>query len=613
MTTDAGLTATQVASSLPEILQTLAVFLSHQELRACVLVCQQWNEVFTPWLWRTIMEHTHSWPRILEQISPLSIRQNQVHEGDDPNTKKDERWLREIFTKHGKHVQDLYISHAALLSNISAAGNVTHLKSLTMQSLTPFRPFEEADALWELPVLKNLQPYEMLMEDQQRTIYASHMLLPVFKDVLRPLPYVVQDVFPRLFMEAQRFCLLVMANPGLESLELDSHVGNLTQFFPRDYIIKMLVSLPRLTRLINHFFHFNLQSLLERLPGIQHYEMSRHVSRYSDETTDDVVLTEPFPGLRSLGLLGLEQVPATCVLNFLEFLPGLEHLTMGALLPMSRESSDLEKSTRCKKYHRLQGFHIIHPAHTVTKELDETIAEFILPCMTFLTAITLRVLMPYTAAVLAEQCKQLESLRVMDSAYSPLPTSSDVRANAPPHNFPALLLHGCPRLKNFFATRHTIYVDKLLERLILTTIDFGFEYIKPQRIKSVETPPLSLSSGAETCEADGRVYIKGYGPTPNSLLLTLASGLDRLRSLRRLKEFGFRGSGFQRTAHVAHLLKQHPSIQRPWMTVEQQVLSCSCINKEDPASGVGDLNFKGSLSLIDSGMVHRGACLYVVP
>ncbi|KAK3848653.1 MAG: hypothetical protein J3R72DRAFT_484866 [Linnemannia gamsii] len=341
--------------------------------------------------------------------------------------------------------------------------------------------------------------------------------------------------------------------------------------------------------------------------------MSRHVSRYSDETTDDVVLTESFPGLRSLGLLDREQVPAACVLNFLEFLPGLEQLTIGALLPMSRESFDLEKSTRCKKYHRLQGFHITHPTHTVTKELDETIAEFILPCTPFLTAITLRVLMPYTAAALAEQCKQLESLRVLDSAYSPSPTSSDVRANAPPHNFPALLLHGCPRLKNFFATRHTIHVDKLLERPIvcrgletfrcqivglerltpeeqtifdtsktatpqeeegeegkeraeqiqekhqrspdqhrqaydtfasltqLTTIDFGFEYIEPQRINSVETPPLSLSSGAETCEADGRVYVKGYGPTPNSLLLTLASGLDRLRSLRRLKEFGFRG------------------------------------------------------------------------
>ncbi|KAK3848652.1 MAG: hypothetical protein J3R72DRAFT_500473, partial [Linnemannia gamsii] len=209
MTTDAGLTATQVASSLPEILQALAVFLSHQELRACVLVCQQWSEVFTPWL---------CWPRILDQILPLSIRQNQVHEGDDPNTKKDERWLREIFTKHGKHVQDLYISHAALLSNISAAGNVTHLKSLTMQSLTPFRPFEEAGALWELPALKNLQPYELLTEDKQRTIYASHMLSPVFKGVLRPLPYAAQDVFPRLFMGAQRFSLLVMANPGLESL-----------------------------------------------------------------------------------------------------------------------------------------------------------------------------------------------------------------------------------------------------------------------------------------------------------------------------------------------------------------------------------------------------------
>jgi hypothetical protein len=31
-------------------------------------------------------------------------------------------------------------------------------------------------------------------------------------------------------------------------------------------------------------------------------------------------------------------------------------------------------------------------------------------------------------------------------------------------------------------------------------------------------------------------------------------------------------SGFQRTARMAHLLKQHPSIQRPWISVKQQVM-----------------------------------------
>ncbi|KAF9130465.1 hypothetical protein BGW39_003053 [Mortierella sp. 14UC] len=630
MSTTATPPATQVASSLPEILQALGAFLSHPDLRSCVLVCHQWNEVFTPWLWRIVEDYTLAWPRIIDQISPSSYLRRIV-DTSNPATKKNERWLREIFTKHGSDIRDLHISSTPLLSNASAAGTCTRLRSLAVQSITPFRPFEEADALWELPVLKDLKPDDWCTEDQQRTIFSSHSLSPAFDDILMPLPAVMQDVFPRLFMSSQRLCLLIMENPDLETVELGWHAGVVAQFFSDDYVISLLASLPRLKRFNNHFMEYDLQSLLEKLPRLKHYERRLNANNYSDNTFDDVVLNRPFPRLRSLCLAGRGNVRAADVLNLLEFLPGLEQLTIASILPRLENSSDPEEFTRNKKHGRLQGLHITHPAHTVTRALDETLASLILPCAPFLTEITLRVLMPETAAVLAEQCKQLESLTVLDSAYSPSSTSSDVRTNAPPDNFPVLLLHGCPRLKRFLVTRHTIHIDKLLEKPIvcheleafccrivgverltseeqviydswapaaktttqeaeaeaeanecehaivtitqddkeqaeqilvkhqrildqhhqvydtfaglvqLTTLDFGFEYLMPQRINSIVTPPLILSEGAETYEIDGRIYIKGYGPTPNTLILSLESGLGRLGSLRRLKEFGFRG------------------------------------------------------------------------
>ncbi|KAF9904985.1 hypothetical protein EC991_002167 [Linnemannia zychae] len=625
--------STLVASSLPDILQALGAFLQTSELRSCVLVCRQWNDVFTPWLWRTIEDRNFSWPKITDQISPspLSIQDaGNLNTGD----KKDETWLREIFTKHGRNIRTLGIGSAILLSNISAAGTCTRLKSLTVQSIAPFCPLKEADALWELPALKDLKPYDLVTDDRQQEVFASHMLSPVFKDVVKPLPTVKQDVFPRLFMGSQRLCLMLMNNPDLETVELGAYVNVVANFFSEDFVIGLLASLPKLKRLNNHSIRYDLQALLERLPGLQHYCRRQNARNYPYNTLDHVGLNKPFPGLRTLSLLGRGQIRAVSVLDLLLFLPNLEQLTVASFLPEPRHSSDMDWLFRNLKHPRLQGFHITYPDHHSTRGLDETIAS-LLSCMPFLTTITLRSLMPEIAAALAEQCKYLESMTVLDSVYSPSPTSVGVRTNVAPDNFPVLLLQGCPKLKHFFATKHTIHVEKFLERPIvcheletfccrivgverltpeeqaiydswvasakatteeeeeeeeeaeaskseqkgataaekerelaeqilekhhrilaqhhqvydtfasrmpqLTILDFGFEYLVPELIDDDVTLLMALGDGAETYEIDGRVYLKGYGPIPDTLLLSLDSGVDRLGSLRELKEFGFEG------------------------------------------------------------------------
>ncbi|KAF9092983.1 hypothetical protein BGX23_003763 [Mortierella sp. AD031] len=40
---------------------------------------------------------------------------------------------------------------------------------------------------------------------------------------------------------------------------------------------------------------------------------------------------------------------------------------------------------------------------------------------------------------------------------------------------------------------------------------------------------------------DGRLYYNHFGPTPNTLKLSLDSGLDRLKTLKKLEVFGFEG------------------------------------------------------------------------
>ncbi|KAG0380069.1 hypothetical protein BGX24_010288 [Mortierella sp. AD032] len=604
-------TPIQDALSLSDVLQALGSFLTTSELYSCVLVCHQWNYNFTPWLWRTIDDSMNLWGEVLGQIEdPRRRVGNRLsYETIDSSTRpegagNDERWLRNVLTKHGKDIRHLHLNWVSLLSNASRAGTVTRLRSLAVHSVRTFPPFEEVDILMNLPTLAPMQYEDILTQDQQKTVFSTCMLSPAFDKVLQPVPAAKLVPFLCCLMASQRLCLLIMDNPDLETVELSRRTGIVTQVFSQDYVVSLLGSLPRLKRFRNHCLQYNLQSMLEQLPTLQHYETSQHLFRQSDYTIDNFGLTRSFPALRSLNLAEGARVRVASVLKLLEFLPGLEQLTLGSLQEGSRFSSDPQGPIREKKRSHLQGFHITHPGHTDTKELDEAIAGLVIPCMPFLTMITLRELMPETAAVLAEQCKQLESLKVPDIDRSLLP--SPIGAS---NNFLALLLHGCPRLRHLYATRYTIHVDKLLERPIvcrgletfccrivglkrltpeeqaifdtsktatpqeedgeekeraeqiqekqqhsldqhrhfydtfagltqLTNLDLGFNHLVP--CPNGFAPPRLLAT-PESYLIDGRVYFKGYDPTPDTLLLSLNSGLGRLQSLKKLKAIGFQG------------------------------------------------------------------------
>ncbi|KAG0274159.1 hypothetical protein BGZ96_004463 [Linnemannia gamsii] len=85
---------------------------------------------------------------------------------------------------------------------------------------------------------------------------------------------------------------------------------------------------------------------------------------------------------------------------------------------------------------------------------------------------------------------------------------------------------------------HQIY-NTISELTQLRCLDFGYHF-SAEKCRREPWPPVDQVSVPETVVVDGHVYHKKYPPSPNMLKLLFDSGLSRLRSLGKLKEFGFR-------------------------------------------------------------------------
>ncbi|KAG0280242.1 hypothetical protein BGZ96_001617 [Linnemannia gamsii] len=242
--TPRSMTPTELALSLPEVLETLGPFIHFSDLGSCVLVSRLWNKAITPWLWRTVNDSTRYWPNILMDLSynyPPQIKGDVME--------KDEKWLRAVLIKHGKHIRHL----------------------------------------------------------------DSYIISPVFKGCLKPVPYQKLGRFVRAVIAPQRFWLLVLQNPDLEYLHLGRHLGLSCKGFRTDSIIKILTSLPKLTRLENDTIYRPLQQTLGVLPGLLHYTCladSGHNYMYGLE------LDQPFPRLQSLKIKGYASLRTALLFQF---------------------------------------------------------------------------------------------------------------------------------------------------------------------------------------------------------------------------------------------------------------------------------------------------------
>ncbi|KAF9151689.1 hypothetical protein BG015_006368 [Linnemannia schmuckeri] len=608
MSTIRKLTPTEVALSLPEVLEAMGPFIDPSDLGSYVLVNRLWNEVFTPWLWHIIDDEALNWSNVLLDLSfncPPPTNGDTIVE-------KDEKWLRAILAKHGRNIRHLSMTWIALLMNAGAAGStITRLRSLSAKNFPMYHRFEEEAALFDLPVLAGLGDYDRPTVEQQQVIISSYIISPAFEDALEPAPRLRLYKFIRGVVASQRFWLLVLQNPDLESLHLGHHLRLNGEAFKKEAMIKIM-------QLGQYYIPI------------------------------DLGLDQPFPRLRSLEVKGPGFLPLASLLNLLEFLPSLEQLTISKLQPNSRYSpdsdskesiTDKQKFITHKHSSRLRGLHFVKFDQEVTIALDETIAGLVLPAMPFLTEITLKVLMPVTVAALVEQCLHLETVKVIDN------TSLNNIEMVLPANMPLVLLHGCPTLRHLYIACHSVDARLLLEKPIvcrgletfccqvvgvdrltpeeealydswattpmqeeqtptttttatttadtseeekrrviekhqtsqdlhyqiysafselthLRRLDFGYDLHAHRRHRG-HWPPLDQVPVPETILVAGRAYHKEYPPNFDTLKLSLESGLGRLRTLVRLKEFGFRGVDHRvRTKELDWMVRVWPRLEK---------------------------------------------------
>ncbi|KAF9338479.1 hypothetical protein BGZ91_008734 [Linnemannia elongata] len=210
--------------------------------------------MFSPWLWHTIDDKTLKWSKILME---LSFKDN------DTIIEKDEKWLRALLKKHGRNIRYLSVTSIAFFMNASAEGStITRLQSLSAQGISIYDRFEEEAVLFNLPVLAGMEESYRATLEQQQAVISSYIISPAFQDALEPDPRKRLKDFIRGIVASQRFLLLILQNPDLENLRLGHHLQLSCEVFKREAMIKIMQSIPKLTRLENDIISRPLQRIL---------------------------------------------------------------------------------------------------------------------------------------------------------------------------------------------------------------------------------------------------------------------------------------------------------------------------------------------------------------
>ncbi|KAG0281252.1 hypothetical protein BGZ95_005622 [Linnemannia exigua] len=91
---------------------------------ACVQVSRLWHNAFIPSLWHTIDDSTQSWNHYLEK-----------HDSHEEHGQHDTEWVMHIFSKYGHHIRELTISWTVIISAAFMDEACTRLVSLTIHRL----------------------------------------------------------------------------------------------------------------------------------------------------------------------------------------------------------------------------------------------------------------------------------------------------------------------------------------------------------------------------------------------------------------------------------------------------------------------------------------------
>lgn len=571
---------------LPELTRNIGENLRPHHLLICVQVCRQWNEIFIPLLWRVIDDTKYAWPTLLNSLD----EQHPDHDSDclerQTNTPDSRIWIEDVFVKYGQHIRDLTISRTFLNNAAAKSGTCKHLQSLWLHNLWDTR----TTRVNLLSLTSNNNAATAVWETVSES---TGLVSPILEGIVHPGLSRSGHSAKLDWICAQWFWVLVLQNQGLVTLQLSWTVQSKSPLFSTSFLTRVYQGLSKSLRQLSvHLPNMTIPAVLDVLPNVDTIYW-KHTGLYGHSTTTNQSLrkTSVFPQVRTV-ITG-ERVEASNVYDLLRTFPSLQQLCLWTPIEFNenwtlQQAKDLLSNNN--SFHPLSGLHFIN-VFPPGARMDQ-LATLIIPFLPHLTEVTLNSLDTAVATALAIHCPGLEKFAQIWDGGS-LQSNHDLHFEV---NAMGILLERCPNLKIFDGIQHKIEAAYLAEHpwtcrhleylrcqivglcrltsdeeaifsdnsqevdarrreeakekhrrcqeqhrkvyaqlstlVHLRALYLGFEYIQ------YWTEPLDPTT---RFTIGGRLYYAGNGPIPNTLELSLKSGLGRLSTLRRLEVLDFEG------------------------------------------------------------------------
>ncbi|KAG0071147.1 hypothetical protein BGZ89_011526 [Linnemannia elongata] len=572
-----------------EIISLIGSFLDPQHLFVSIQLSRRWNHFLVPRLWRHLYDTSYHWPQVLKQTSSI-MQATTTTKATETWTETDSEWLRDLFVKYGHHIRTLDVSSPALIAAISSAGTCTQLQSFRI-SFVRYR-----GGGWYMPIWLSHDSNQ-----QQQSIAPLEapgpLVSPIFEGHLLPNPAARPPMEDKLeyWNLVQHVWLLVRQNLGLQRLTLCKEVSELA-IVSADFIHDALSPLQDLEEFEFSPPELDLDRYLSMLPKLRSFSSDLgHIDRrdlqrpYRQLSSLSIHLTtipcprlfallKNLPGLVSLRIAGFDDRGWSVdrVKDFLGEAPiNLQELYFGPyqwinyrdhevatlLIPtltrlttivVLRENSETARAVGlyCRHLkvfrqaldettlHRVSGHQMapnllcgILDSCPDLEELDAISHKFeaqrLLECYWASSRLIMfRVQIIGVERLTAEQEVVMETLD--DSGRLRLAINTDLQQDLLSENEREAVsqLQRCRQQQQELLSRMSH------QWLSLKTLCFGHEY-RNYRLHELDEPPYY--------EVDGVEYLRYGGPIPNTLELSLESGLDQLSTLNDLEVFGFEG------------------------------------------------------------------------
>ncbi|KAF9543740.1 hypothetical protein EC957_000519 [Mortierella hygrophila] len=423
-----------------EILADIGSYLSLHDYLHCIQVSRTWNNVFIPFLWQTIDDSLHAWPRILKTLDSDTVKASG----------QDEDWLLGIFAKYGRHIQDLNL-HWKVTIKAASTGNhcnndvdkdkdgdigviCTNLKSLSVgnigQNLTHLQ--EKAQSAQNRSTA--LPPSTISLES-----LTGPLISPIFENAFKPHLRGTRTEDQQLedWRLVQQLWLLVRQNRHhLQALRIDAPVDALVEMNTTGFVDSMVVDhLTQLVDLQYRELRCDTTTLLRRLPRLKTLQ--------SQVILTDGVLTGSFSSLRCLR--ACRSMSVVEIVTLLQRLPNLSELGVTQINYMEEEEPVIERMDRTTPA-ALQSLRIDWSSNFDALSLQDLSAW--LPHLTDLSVGQMRY---DVAMILGDYYPLLESLT------DPLKTTKSREGEIAIHSrVLAVVLSSCISLKSLDAQVHTI-------------------------------------------------------------------------------------------------------------------------------------------------------------